>query len=170
MVQVVITATKLNMDTLTLTAREVAKINRVVANKFLNRLEFIPRRIAQENNINMTGFKRVRRKRTRALVKNRSRGMFWIGENNVLAQYTKGAFRQTSTGAGKGSFFKKDAFIINTKNGKMISQRHEGKIVPVKKVLSGYERVVSQELAKAQRPVLADYAKEINLTFGRNSS
>jgi len=158
-IKIGITAEKFDIDTVGLSKREVDKINRAVGNKFLKRLDTIPRRIATENDINMTGFKRVRARRTRLLVKNRARGSFWIGENAVLAQYVKVRARKR--------LFTKDVFLMPLKNGKsMMFTRKSGKLEPVVKQLRGYEKAVADEVKYARRPVLADYAHELKLTFG----
>ena len=146
------------------------RIVREMGNQYLSYLEaHIPAQIARKNNVNVTGFKKARKKKNRITARGRSAGVgtFWIGENDVAARFKKGAWRQTSEGARKGTFFKKDAFILKFKSGykSMFTHRKGGDKLfdEVRAPLFGYIPIVNKEMDNARRSVEGVFKKEVEL-------
>ena len=160
---------EIDVKSIGLSSATVDRINRKASNTFIGTLnKYIPRRIAQANDINLTGFSKHRIKRTLSYRKNNGRGRFWVGENDVLAQYKKGAWRADSTGAKKGRFFKKNAFIIKTRTGKkLMFVRENGKLEIVRVALDGYEEIVRKGVATAQKGVLASFKRDTLIEFAK---
>ena len=160
----------LQLKDIGLSDAQIRRVNRKAANDYLKFLDkTIPTRIATKNDIGVTGFRKYRTRRKRALAKSRSpRASYWVGENDVLAQFKKGAWRDSQKGAAKGSFFKDNAFIIKFKNGKkMMLIREDGKIKPVRVPLVGYEAIVASAVNSANNEISRSFQRDISIELGK---
>ena len=170
-IEVTLLVQKSTVFTIGLKSVQVDRINRKVGNNFLQNLnKIISSAIAADNNIGVTGFRRNRTKRRRLNARGRGAqtGSFWIGENDVLAQFKKGAWRQTANGVSKGSFFQPDAFIMVLKSGKkMMFGRTDGVLSPIRVPLEGYLRRVDEGVKAANKDVLSDFKKQTAIEFSK---
>jgi len=159
-----------NINLVGLTKTQVAKINRKVANQFIDIAErHITPAIANDNKIGVTGFRKIRIKKKRALSrKGKGIASLWVGENDVLAQFKKGTWKRTKEGAGKGNFFKKGAFVLPLSTGKkLLVTREHGKLEAVRVPLHNYRTRVNQGVSKAQKGVLASFNREVKIELGK---
>jgi len=162
---------QLKLSDIGLSSAQIRRINRKATNDYIKVLnKFIPTDISAKNNIGVTGYRkhRIKRRRANARQKNPS-ASFWVGENDVLAQFKKGAWRDSRKGASKGSFFQRDAFVIRLKSGTkmMLFRDKSGKIKPVRAPLVGYSASVDKGVDMARDSVLSSFRRDLKLELAK---
>ena len=169
---------KLVVKELGLSRAEVRRINRSVANTFTRTLrKEVPRDIAKKNKLYINSFRKTRAKTNRAVTRGgrgrRNTASFWSGHNDVLLRFKKGAFKEISSGAGKGAgkgnHWVRGAFLATFKSGhKGVFVRTGGttrtgkaELREVRVKLKGYDGSIRVGLAKAKTEAITALPKLI---------
>ena len=128
---------------------QIRSASRLTVNQVARELQQeLGRSIPKQHGTSITGFKRVRAKRTLAKARNsrkRIQGITWIGRNAIAAAYA-GKPRNVKGGARAGRYFFENAFVVTMKS------KHTG----IFKRIKGSNKIEEQtvDLTNAQAQVV----------------
>lgn len=148
-----------------LTAKEVNRVNRQVANKMMRDVrKEVGGSIPKASGTSVAGYRRKRVFFTNAKVKQKNtRASIWLGGNRIAARYG-GKMRNTTGGAKAGRHFFKDAFVATMGNGyTSIFRRGQGdKLVQETIPVLALNRLADRALLTAKPDIEKVLNREIN--------
>lgn len=144
------------------------KINRVTRNTINKTVRDLGRglggSIPRSEGVSVTGFRRVRVKRSRATVAKTRRsgiisGRLWLGGNSIAAKYG-GKVRNVSGGARAGRHFFKGSFVATMGNGYTSIFKRDGKRLKEERIEIDHPHAESIRALHRRKSLTEQYLRE----------